>query len=104
MNYGKNNGYRLLILSILFLVLFFVIGFYWIFQQVIINEKGIQVVLIKKIIKECNWDEIKTYEITSIMRNPAIRVKLFDDSEIHLDKRKSIINAIEFYKTNSTKR
>ena len=33
----------------------------------------------------------------NIMRNPALRIKAFDGSEIHLDKRKQIVKAIEIY-------
>ena len=36
-------------------------------------------------------------EETNIMRNPALRIKLVDGSEIHLDRRKSIIKAILIY-------
>jgi len=31
------------------------------------------------------------------MKNPAIRIKNIDGTEIHLDKRKSIIQALEKY-------
>lgn len=34
------------------------------------------------------------------MRNPALRIKAFDGSEIHLDKRKQIVKAIEIYSQN----
>ena len=36
-------------------------------------------------------------EEANIMKNPAIRIKKIDGTEIHLDKRKSIIQALEKY-------
>ena len=95
LNYENNFGWILLVISISLIVLFFLLGFYWIFQKVLINEKGIQIVFLNKIIKECYWKEIESIEDANIMKNPAIRIKLFNGSEIHLDKRKSIIAAIE---------
>ena len=53
LNYENNFGWILLVISISLIVLFFLLGFYWIFQKVLINEKGIQIVLLNKIIKEC---------------------------------------------------
>ena len=52
----------------------------------------------KKIIKECTWDEVKLIEEKNIMRNPALNVKLINGTEIHLDKRKCIVKAIEMHK------
>lgn len=97
LNYDSNFGWILLIISLTLMVLFFLIGFYWIFQKVIFDEKGIKIVFINKIIKDYKWIEIDTIEEINIMRNPAIRIKLLNGSEIHLDKRKSIIKVIEKY-------
>ena len=98
LNYENNNGFIILIVIAILLIMYFVIGFYWIFQMVIINEKGIQIVLFNKIMSSYTWEEIESIEETSIMKNPALRIKITNDSEIHLDKRKKIILAIEYYK------
>ena len=97
LNYEKNFGWILLIVSLNLIALFFLIGFYWIFQKVIIDENGIKIIFINKVIRKHKWEEIVMIEETNIMRNPALRIKLVNDSEIHLDKRKSIIKAIEKY-------
>jgi len=97
LNHEHNFGWILLIISLLLLVLFFLIGFYWIFQKVIIDERGIKIVLMHKMIKDYKWEEIYTIEEANIMRNPAIRIKLIDGSEIHLDRRKRIIEVIKRY-------
>jgi len=86
-----------LIISLSLIVLFFLIGFYWIFQKVLIDESGIKILFINKIIKQFEWKEIDTIEETNFMRNPAIKIKNFNGLEIHLDKRKSIIKVIEKY-------
>ena len=97
LNYGHNFGWVLLIISLCLIILFFLIGFYWIFQKVFINEKGIKVLFLNKIIKQYDWKEINIIEEANIMRNPAIRIKTINGSEIHLDRRKKIIKVIEKY-------
>ena len=95
LSYEHNFGWILLIISLSLIVLFFLVGFYWIFQKVSIDESGIKILFIGKIIKQLEWEEIYTIEEANIMRNPAIRIKTFDGSEIHLDRRKNIIKVIE---------
>ena len=97
LTYGQNLGWILLIISLVLIVLFFLIGFYWIFQMVSIDESGIKIIFINKIIKQLEWKEIEIIEEANIMRNPAIRIKTFNGTEIHLDKRKNIIKLIEKY-------
>ena len=93
----SNLGWIMLVAPLSLFILYFLIGFYWIFQKVIIDERGIKITLLNKIIKERKWSEIDIIEEANIMKNPAIRIKLTDGAEIHLDKRKSIIKAIEIY-------
>ena len=97
LNYGHNFGWILLILSLCLIILFFLIGFYWIFQKVFIDENGIKILFLNKIIKQYDWKEINIIEEANIMRNPAIRIKTINGSEIHLDRRKKIIKVIEKY-------
>ena len=97
LNYENNNGWILLIMSFVLIILFFLIGFYWIFQKAIFDDNGIKIVFLNKIIKECKWTEVLDIEITNIMRNPALKINLTTGSEIYLDKRKSIIRVIEKY-------
>ena len=100
LTYGQNLGWILLIISLVLIVLFFLIGFYWIFQMVSIDESGIKILFINIIIKQLEWKEIEIIEEANIMRNPAIRIKAFNGTEIHLDKRKNIIKLIEKYSQN----
>ena len=95
--YESNLGWIMLVAPLSLFILYFLIGFYWIFQKVIIDDNGIRIILINKIIKECKWYEIDIIEEANIMKNPAIRIKNVDGTEIHLDKRKSIIQALEKY-------
>lgn len=95
--YESDLGWIMLIAPLSLFILYFLIGFYWIFQKVIIDDNGIRIILINKIIKECKWYEIDIIEEANIMKNPAIRIKNIDGTEIHLDKRKSIIQALEKY-------
>lgn len=100
LSYGHNDGWILLVISFALIALFFLIGFYWIFQKVYIDESGIKIFFINKIIKELKWKKIESIENTNIMRNPAIRIKTFNGNEIHLDKRKKIIELSERYSQN----
>lgn len=95
--YESDLGWIMLVTPLSLFILYFLIGFYWIFQKVIIDDNGIRIILINKIIKECKWYEIDIIEEANIMKNPAIRIKNIDGTEIHLDKRKSIIQALEKY-------
>ena len=95
--YESNLGWIMLVAPLSLFILYFLIGFYWIFQKVIIDDNGIRIILINKIIKECKWYEIDIIEEANIMKNPAIRIINIDGTEIHLDKRKSIIQALEKY-------
>lgn len=95
--YGSDLGWIMLVAPLSLFILYFLIGFCWIFQKVIIDDNGIRIILINKIIKECKWYEIDIIEEANIMKNPAIRIKNIDETEIYLDKRKSIIQALEKY-------
>jgi hypothetical protein len=95
--YESNLGWIMLVAPLSLFILYFLIGFYWIFQKVIIDERGIKITLLNKTIKERKWNEIDIIEEANIMKNPAIRIKNIDGTEIHLDKRKSIIQALEKY-------
>lgn len=95
--YGSDLGWIMLVAPLSLFILYFLLGFYWIFQKVIIDDNGIRIILINKIIKECKWYEIDIIEEANIMKNPAIRIKNIDGTEIHLDKRKKIIQALEKY-------
>ena len=97
LSYGQNFGWILLIISLSLIVLFFLIGFYWIFQRVSIDESGIKIYFMNKIVKQLKWEEIDIIEEANIMRNPAIRIKALNGTQIHLDKRKKIIKVIEIY-------
>ena len=97
LSYGQNFGWILLIIDVSLIALFFLIGFYWIFQRVSIDENGIRIWFMNKIVKQLKWEEIDIIEEANIMRNPAIRIKSLNGTEIHLDKRQKIINIIEIY-------
>lgn len=101
----KEDAMSIIILSyIIPSILSLSLGFYWIFQRVIIDETGVTVKIINKIIKHALWNEVESIEEDSFMRNPAYNIKIKDGSEIHLDKRKQIKNAIEFYSGKQIKK
>lgn len=97
LNHGKNYGWISLIISALLIILFFLIGFYWIFQKVIIDENGIKIVFKNKVINNHKWDEIVSIKKVDLFRCRALEIKFVDGSKIHLDDRKSIVKIIKEY-------
>ena len=95
--YESDLGWIMLVAPLSLFILYFLVGFYWIFQKVIIDDSGVKIILLNKIIKERKWHEIDVIVEANIMKNPAIRIKNIDGTEIHLDKRKKIIKVIEIY-------
>ena len=71
--------------------------FFVVFQTVIINSHGIEICLFKKCIKKYSWNKISNIEETWFMGGPALKIIPVNDDEFHLEKRKAIIQAIEFY-------
>ena len=102
--YESDLGWIMLVAPLSLFILYFLIGFYWIFQKVIIDDNGIRIILINKTIKECKWHEINVIKEANYMRSPAIRIKNIDGTEIYLDKRKSIIQALEKYSEKKIKK
>ena len=76
LKHGKNMGWKLPIISLSLIALFFLIGFYWIFQKVIIDENGIKIIFINKVIRKHKWEEIVTIKEAYIKQNPALRINL----------------------------
>lgn len=71
--------------------------FFVVFQTVIINSYGIEICLFQKCIKKYSWNKISSIEETWFMGGPALKIISANDDEIYLEKRKVIIQAIEFY-------
>ena len=87
----------ILIIILLLIVLYFLIGFYWIFQTVIVSENGLIVKLFNKTLRNIKWINIKSIEYGSVMRHSALIIKLFDGKNLNLDYRKPILNNIKKY-------
>ena len=68
LNYEGGNGWILLALAISLIILYFCIGFYWIFQKVEISNNGIEITILKKAIQKIKWDDVDDIIYTSVMR------------------------------------
>ena len=86
-----------LIAPLILYLMYFGLGFYGVFQTVIINSDGIEIWLFKKCLKKYSWSRISSIQESWHMRNPALKITLVNDNEIYLEKRKSILRAIEYY-------
>lgn len=99
---GKNINLILffqicIILPLIPSLVYICLGCYWVFQKVVINNEGIEILFFKKSIKKIDWDTILSIEKTSHMKNPALKIELPNEEAIYLDNRKPIRRAIEFY-------
>lgn len=90
--------------SIVFLiVLYFVIGFYWIFQIIEISKEGIEVKLFKKTIRRIKWEDVKEIKHSQVMRNPAYSIVVNGTKNLNLDSRKKIKLALDFFGNEKAK-
>jgi len=80
-----------------FTTFYFVFLSFLIFQIVIIDEEGIKIILIKKVIKKCKWEEVKTMYLINNGYGTKVAIELFNKTEIYLEHRKKIVKAIEYY-------
>jgi hypothetical protein len=81
----------------MFLVLYFSVGFYWIFQKVKIDESGIEITLLNKTIRKVRWENVERIQSGSFCRNPVYVLYIQNEKNLNLDERKAIKEAILFY-------
>lgn len=101
------NSYVILFIVGLMVViplLFFVFCFYWIFQKVTIDTCGVTVTLFGKTITHVEWCEVVRVGYGGHLRNPAIVIEGKYNCLIYLDKRKSIVKAIDEAFTDETRK
>ena len=98
-----NYGWISLVAAASLPCLFFLAGFYWIFQRVIIDENGIKVVLFNKVLSKYNYDEIEDYSIGSFMRSSVFKIHTKDGKLLRLDKRNKIIECLKSYNVKQNK-
>lgn len=97
LDYGINYGWVAIVIAGSLVVLFFLVGFYWIFQKVEINKKGIKIMICKKIIREVSWDSVEEMTYANVKQNPAFALKIEGAKNLNLDSRKKIKEAISYY-------
>lgn len=97
LKYETNNGWILLLIAIVLILLYFVVGFFWIFQILIIDYEGIHVKLFRKTIRYVSWDSVVDINYENVMRNPAYVIKIKNAKNLNLDSRKAIKRVLEYY-------
>ena len=103
LSYGNNGqGWLLLVFTGSVMVLFFVIGFYWIFQTVEIDQTGITTKIFKKTIRKVDWNSVEDIRYSNVMRNPAYVLKIKNEKDLNLDCRKQIRRAIIYFGNRTT--
>lgn len=84
----------MLYVVIVLVLLFFIIGFYWIFQIVEINSSGIVVKLFNRVIRSIRWEDVEDIRYANHFRNPVYNIIIKENKILYLDYRKKIKNAI----------
>lgn len=90
----ENYGWILLIISSIIAFLYFGIGFYWIFQKVIITKNSIMIVFLGKTISEYLWTDVANIKKSNYLKNPVLKITLQNGNFLYLDDRKKIRYAI----------
>ena len=104
-NFTNKTANSLALYSTLIVILsFFFLGFYWIFQTVEIDEAGIKVYFLSKTLRDISWKQIESIRIGGVMKNPAFVIKISGQKDLNLDKRKAIKKALELYFISSNTR
>ena len=101
LTFESNNGWILLVIAIALISMYFIIGFYWIFQTVEINGFGITIKIFNKIIKIIRWEDVDRIEYGDVMRNPSYTIFSKDGSKINIDARKGIRHLINEHSNNN---
>jgi hypothetical protein len=84
----------MLYVVIVLVLLFFIVGFYWIFQIVEINSSGIVVKLFNRVIRSIRWEDVEDIRYANHFRNPVYNIIIKENKILYLDYRKKIKNAI----------
>lgn len=100
---GSNDGWILLVFTAGVVLLFFAIGFYWLFQTIEIDSNGIHVKILSKTIRTIFWYDVVCVEAKTVMKNPAYVVIVRDQKRLNLDRRKKILDAINLYSNGQIK-
>ncbi len=79
------------------LLLHLVLGFKFIFQYVIIDDRGISVCFFKKTLQRFRWTDIASIQKSSFARIRSYKIVLQNENFIYLERRKAIKEAIETY-------
>lgn len=79
------------------LLLYLVFGFKFIFQSVIIDERGISVCFFKKTLQRFRWTDIASIQKSSFAKIRSYKIVLQNENFIYLERRKAIKKAIETY-------
>ncbi len=98
-----NPAWILLVFSLLMIFFYFAVGFYWIFQKIIISNFGIEVIFFNKVIKQISWENIESVEQGAVMKNPAYIIFVNNGKKLHLDSRKGIQRAIKHFCNDNAK-
>lgn len=79
------------------LLLYLVLRFKFIFQYVIIDERGISVCFFKKTLQRFRWSDIASIQKSSFASIRSYKIVLQNENFIYLERRKAIKKAIETY-------
>lgn len=90
----EKYGWILLIVSAIIAFLYFGIGFYWIFQKIIITNNSIRIIFLGKTISEYLWTDVTDIKKSNHLKNPALKITLKNGNFLYLDDRKKIRYAI----------
>lgn len=78
-------------------ILYLLIGFYWVFQKILIDEEGIHVYLFSHKITDYKWKDIEDAEVVYVKIGRYSFKKYNSNAYLRIDASKSIKNKIDMY-------
>lgn len=102
-NNAVDKSAWMLYVVIVLVLLFFIVGFYWIFQIVEINSSGIVVKLFNRVIRSIRWEDVEDIRYANHFRNPVYNIIIKENKILYLDYRKKIKKAIIFWGNDDIK-
>lgn len=79
--------------------LYFMIGFYWVFQMISISKDGITFYLFNKIIDKLKWDDIEEISVKNFRIRTYLIKKKNENRYYNIDSTKSIDTLMSMYAT-----
>lgn len=96
--YSEAPKHMVILFMIGAVLLYFAVGFYFLFQVVVIDDFGICVKILSKMIRNIPWEKVESVRTVSSGNGKVLRVIVRGEIPLTLDWRKKIMAAIDAHR------